>query len=479
MSEKLDEMQEQFMVFGIGCILYGIVFTISLYKGFHGITMPILTILTQGLLLWYFRHLHIQIKKSIYFYFAAWIILSISNFLTGSSVMIFFNTCGMTLLFLSFLFIHFCDTSKWGFGKYLLEIFLTPFLFLGYLGYPFKACERYFSKEEKEEGKVSMAKYIWLGIAIAVPLLIIIMALLISADAVFRNLFVKIFADIRFPEHPFYLVFLLATGIIGSYSLLAYFADGKIKDSVGEKTKWEPIVGITFLSIITVVYLIFSVIQISYLFLGSFTLPEGYTYAAYAREGFFQLLFVCLLNLVIILICIARFKENIGLRIILTIFSGCTFIMIASSAMRMILYVQTYQLTFLRLLVLWALVVIFVLLVGCVITIYKNEFPLFRYVTVTVTCFYIVFSLVKPDYLIAKYNLTYAKASMDMDYLISLSTDAIPAMEEGNALADLDWEEFPATILRGKMDDCTEMGILDFNISYYRAGKILKKYNLR
>lgn len=63
MSEKLNEMQEQFMVFGIGCILYGIVFTISLYKGFHGITMPILTILTQMLLLWYFQHLHIQIKK--------------------------------------------------------------------------------------------------------------------------------------------------------------------------------------------------------------------------------------------------------------------------------------------------------------------------------------------------------------------------------------------------------------------------------
>jgi hypothetical protein len=29
------------------------------------------------------------------------------------------------------------------------------------------------------------------------------------------------------------------------------------------------------------------------------------------------------------------------------------------------------------------------------------------------------------------------------------------------------------------MAACREMGILDFNISYERAGKILEKYNLR
>ena len=39
-----------------------------------------------------------------------------------------------------------------------------------------------------------------------------------------------------------------------------------------------------------------------YLFGGLMQLPSGYTYARYAREGFFQLLFVCILNVIIVLL---------------------------------------------------------------------------------------------------------------------------------------------------------------------------------
>lgn len=72
-----------------------------------------------------------------------------------------------------------------------------------------------------------------------------------------------------------------------------------------------------------------------------------------------------------------KIPGNRILKVIMTVFSCCTFIMIASSAMRMILYVQTYQLTFLRVLVLWALVVISLLLIGCMVTVYRTDFPLF------------------------------------------------------------------------------------------------------
>lgn len=488
-GEKLEKMLDNFRIFGIGCFLYGILFMICLYKGFHGISLPVLSAVTMGYLIWGFRYLDITVRKNTWFYFAAWEILSISNCLTGSNVILFFNICGMVLLFLSFLLTHFCNTSKWGFGKYLEEIFVAPISTLCYLGYPFKAMAKYFGKREK--GKFATVKYIWLGIIISVPLLFVIVALLVSADAVFRNLFIRIFSDFLLSEYPFRMFFLFVMGSIGFYSLLAYFADGQIRDTVTEKRKWEPVVGITFLSIITVVYLIFSVIQISYLFLGSFSLPDGYTYAAYAREGFFQLLFVCMINLVIILICISRFRENTALKIILTLFSCCTFIMIASSAMRMILYIESYQLTFLRLLVLWALIVISILLLGCIITIYKNRFPLFQYATVAVTILYIVFSLGKPDYLIAKYNLAYNIETVDLYYLSNLSIDAIPALEEAGVLRSIDErlehlkKEDPESgnedmaytrNLKKKIDAYDEMGILDFNFSYYNGGKILKKY---
>ena len=468
LGEKLQKMLDNFKVFGFGCILYGILFTICLYKGFHGITMPILSVVTMGMLIWGFRHLNIEVKKRGWFYFIAWGLLALGNCMTGSGVLIFFNTCGMALLFLSFLLVHFCNTSRWGFGKYLLELFLMTVVPLGYIGYPFRAIKTYFSQREK--GKSSVAKYIWLGIVIAVPFLFVIIALLTSADVVFRNLFNNLFENIHFPENPLYMGFLLVVGIIGSYSLLAYLGDAQIKEQVKEKSTWEPIVGITFLSMITIVYLIFSVIQISYLFTGSFALPDGYSYATYAREGFFQLLFVCLINLITILVCVARFREHIFLKVVMTVFSICTYIMIASSALRMVMYIGEYHLTFLRILVLWALAVIAILLVACIATIYKKNFPLFQYVMIVVTVCYIAFSFAKPDYIIAKYNLM-TNRSADLHYLADLSSDAIPALEEGGVLDDI--VELEGSYYKEKYE---EMGILDFNISYYKAARVLKDY---
>lgn len=468
-SKEESKLRQKFQFFGPGCLIYGILFTVCLYKGFHGITMPVLGVATMILFMLGFRQLAITTKTSALFYFAAWEILSVSSCLTGSRVLVFFNTCGIILLILSFLFTHFCNTKKWGFGKYLQEIFLAPILSVGYCRHLYMDAAAYFEGGAKEKDKNSKAKYIWLGIFISIPLLLVIVSLLVSADAVFRNLFEELFSNIRMPERPFYLLLLIVLGIVGSYSLFSYFVEGKIADETAEKKKWEPITAITFLSIITMVYLIFSVIQISYLFIGGFRLPDGYTYAGYAREGFFQLLFVCMINLVIVLICIARFRENRILKVIMTVFSCCTFIMIASSAMRMILYVQTYQLTFLRVLVLWALVVISLLLIGCMVTVYRTDFPLFSYAMVVVTVLYIGFSLARPDYWIAKYNLSQEELA-DQAYLYTLSADAVPAMEEAGVFLE---EADTQYAWRNPWTEYEDMGILDFNFSYYRAGKIL------
>ena len=48
-------------------------------------------------------------------------------------------------------------------------------------------------------------------------------------------------------------------------------------------------------------YVLFCIIQIFSLFLGKMQHPAGYTYARYAREGFFQLLFVCMINVCLVL----------------------------------------------------------------------------------------------------------------------------------------------------------------------------------
>ena len=205
----------------------------------------------------------------------------------------------------------------------------------------------------------------------------------------------------------------------------------------------EPLVGITFTGLISLVYLLFSAIQIIYLFAGLGSLPEGYTYARYAREGFFQLVFVCLINLVLVLTCVKYFRENRLLKGILTFISLCTYIMITSSAYKMLLYIQVYHLTFLRVFVLWALFVIFLLMTGTIISIYQSEFPLVKYCILVVTVLYLIFSFAHPDYWIARYNLDHIyteeitkngevsysiNENRDFYYLKHLSMDAAPAI---------------------------------------------------
>ena len=132
-------------------------------------------------------------------------------------------------------------------------------------------------------------------------------------------------------------------------------------------------------------------------------------------------------------------------------------------------------------LVLWALALITVLLIGCIITIYYNEFPLFQFCTVAVTLFYILFSLARPDYHIARYNLRHYE-DVDIEYIFSLSSDAIPALEEAGVLEKREWETEEGSWKKYYINDrlekiqetYEEMGIRDFNFSYQLAGKILE-----
>lgn len=137
------------------------------------------------------------------------------------------------------------------------------------------------------------------------------------------------------------------------------------------------------------------------------------------------------------------FRESKVLKIILTLMSLCTFVMIASSAVRMIMYIRYYYLTYLRILVLWALVLLTFLFVGVVVNIFKEEFPLFRYQVAVVAVLYLTLSFAHPDYLIAKVNVANAPGEDgmvynsfflakepydDYYYLRSLSADAAPVL---------------------------------------------------
>ena len=120
-----------------------------------------------------------------------------------------------------------------------------------------------------------------------------------------------------------------------SYCGIKYVSKKRISDTPVETPAFPAAIGITVAATISVVYVFFCFIQIVYLFGGLMQLPSGYTYARYAREGFFQLLFVCILNVIIVLLGSGLFRKNKILNAFLILITLCTYIMIASSAYRM------------------------------------------------------------------------------------------------------------------------------------------------
>ena len=193
------------------------------------------------------------------------------------------------------------------------------------------------------------------------------------------------------------------------YALLSAISKFDVISNLEKKNPWiNAVTGITFTGILAGIYVFYSMIQILFLFLRLESgLPEDVTYSQYANSGFWQLLAVSLINFVMVLICMSIFKENRILKILLLVISACTCIMTFSAAYRMILYVEVYHLSFLRVLVLWFLGVLILIMTGVMLSIFKREFQLFQYIMVVVAVSYIGLSLSKVDKIVAQYNLAH------------------------------------------------------------------------
>lgn len=490
------KMKENYRFFGIGTALYAGFYALCLYKNGGGIAF---TFFIAGSLWFYclcMRKLEVSLKKGSIFYLVTVMLLAVSTFITGDGRIIAMNKTGIFFLTASFLLHQFFEDKNWSFFKYMENIIKLPFVWIAKVHRPFVD----FHKKENEK-QDNNALYVVLGLLVGIPLLIVVWMLLCAADAAFARISRNIFGNLNFGS-GFQIVFMVLAAFFVTYGIFAYLAERSLSDEAREKTPAEALPAIIVLIPLTVLYMVFCWIQIFCLFGGNFNM-QGMTYAEYARRGFFDLLAVCILNLILVQAGYGFFKKNKVLDITMTVMSACTYIMIASSAFRMIQYVKHYNLTFLRVFVLWFLVVLTVLLTGVIISIFKRSFPLFRFSMVVVTVCYLLLSFAHVDYWIASYNLhrgetagtaSYHMGHTDYSYLRYMSSDAALAFREyiedgGKEAASADegvWygedgereyfvpEEDWLTYYTKRMDTRYEkMGIRGFNLSQYIANKVL------
>ena len=516
-TKQTENMKKHFGILGPACILYSCFYALCMYKNSSGITYPFFLAGSFWFYCFCFKKLEISLKKDSIFYMISILLLGLSTFCTADGRIIAMNKAGVWVLTISFLLHQVYKDENWTFGRYVGYVIAAVFGSLGQIARPFQDL----TGHRRDRGKKGsgIAIYIIIGITLGIPLFCVIWLLLMSADTIFYDITYGIAEKLFMGtvlEDGFGVLFTVIFMFFMAYCIMAYLCKKTFSEEYRERKQTEAVLAITVLAPIMILYLVFCGIQIVFLFLGKMIL-EGYTYAEYARQGFFQLLIVCIINLVLVLVGHAYFKENKALKGMLTVVSLCTYIMIASSAYRMILYVQHYYLTFLRIFVLWSLLVLFILLTGVIVSIYKKSFPLFKYSMVVVTVCYLALSFSHPDYWIAKCNLANlgnmenssggffrSESYNDYRYLAGLSADAAPALaeflkEEGFSLAEVEAKVENGTNSSGHIsyyeifggprsseecwgsyylaalsEDYKDMGIRGFNLSKFIGYQLVK-----
>lgn len=473
-SPLLRKVRDNFNVFGRISISFGALFTLLFYKAGVGLNLFIFTLVMVVLLGITIRQLSQRIKSGTKYYYAGAVLLSAATFLTSNETLQFLNVIGILLLLDLSLLHQFYDDRQWDFLKHFLKMLAMPFQCIGAVGLPFIDCFR--SMKNTRVFKNEKVRNIFIGILISIPFLWIITMLLVSADLLFGQLTKDVF-DAIFQGEIYAILFMILLGFLLCYCIIcAAVSKVGLEEKSGFK-KAEASIAATVMVILTLVYLVFCSIQVAYLFAGGlFELPAGYTFAEYARRGFFELLAVAIINVALMVLCRSLFEESRSLRIVITVMTACTYIMIASATYRMLLYIGAYHLTFLRVFVLLALLIIALVLAGVIVAEYNNRFPLFRYCVIVVSICYIAFSFSKPDYYIAKYNISQNEEleMEDMAYLTyELSLDAAPAVLP-LLPNDISWKE---PYLQKIAAETGSMGFREFNYADYLAGEALEKYN--
>lgn len=180
----------------------------------------------------------------------------------------------------------------------------------------------------------------------------LILALLTSADDYFDKFLSSIAININVNFNLWYvikgIIYFVILFVIG----INLFKNKEITLKESKMSRANKTVVTTMLFIVNFVFVLFLISEISKLCGNFLKVPKGYIYSSYAREGFFQLLFVTLINFGIILYLIYKtnlVKEDKKVKCLVLSLIAFSIFLIFNSYYRMFLYIGRFGFTNLRL----------------------------------------------------------------------------------------------------------------------------------
>lgn len=227
------------------------------------------------------------------------------------------------------------------------------------------------------------------------------------------------------------------------------------------------------LAALDVLFVAFVAVQATVLFGGHRHVLEtaGLTYAEYARQGFWQLLVVSALTMLVIAATLQladTARDRLLVRILVGLLCLMSVVVVVSAVHRMWLYQQAYGFSQERLLVitveLW-LGVVFGLIALCGIRMSAGWLP--RAVLTAGVAALLGLAAVNPDRLIVQHNIDryHHTGHIDAAYLTGLSTDALPPVQQ------LPESDPMRQCLRAWVTNVHSEPWYEFNLSRWRAAR--------
>lgn len=479
----------------IGSLILSILHSILFYEKKPGISMFLFCIACLFFLFYLLeKKERLNNKKAI--------LLSIPILLLSSTYGLFNNETlrvlnGLVILGLTGYMIICLENKKVNLLNTFSKIFNIFIGALEYLGDSCSEIKKVFFIQSSDK-KIGRGKKIVKAIFITVPIVLIVLALLISADSIFAEMFngiieklqniftTELITSLFFRIVVLIIVFIYIVTIL--YNLLQQktsYAELQNKEHKVNK-KIDSFTFHCIITVLNIIYLVFCLIQITYLF-NAKEMINDFQYADYARQGYFQLIIVSIINLILI---VSSNSINNGNKSYTTIMKLAlvlfTIIILISSFYRMYLYEQEYGLTFLRIVVFLAIITELMLMIPTVLYILNKNINLFSSYVIIITAMYIVLNFINIDSLIVKRNveLFYEKGEktedIDMYYLKhNISIDGIKEMQKLLISKNAEIREEVLTYLQSKQNMLQETkSIWEWNYNREAAKKSLEKLNL-
>ncbi|MCM1579644.1 MAG: DUF4173 domain-containing protein [Ruminococcus sp.] len=304
-------------------------------------------------------------------------------------------------------------------------------------------------RQAAEKGKSKCGKTvgnILLGLLIAIPSTLVVGSLLMNADDGFADIMKSLFSG--FGENVFTVLFQAAVSLpVGCYIFGMCIKSLEKPNADSDENTLRRVRGLRIVPAfagaasaapVCVLYVIFFFSQASY-FLSAFAsrLPGEISYSEYARQGFFELCAVSVINLVIIvginLFC--KYSEDGSrpacIKIISCIVSVFTILLIATALSKMALYINAYGLTPLRVYTTWFMFLLAVIFLGIFLSLITPKVNLPK---LAITAFVIMFaalSFVNVEGMIITVNadryLNGTLENFDTSLISEMSSSAVPA----------------------------------------------------